>query len=173
MVKAVVSTQQVEVNLAKLAPLLKEKLARSMAVAGAQVIRDEAALRAAAGPTGNLKESMYVADNAAATTKDKIVYSVSWNKVKAPHGHLIEFGHWMYFARVKINGEWVTLKDRPLAVPRKAPAYPFLRPAYDAKKDAAHQAMLARARVRFKELMSGAIFESSPSPEPGAPANAT
>lgn len=173
MVKATVDTKQVEVNLTKLAPLLKEKLARSMAVAGAKVIRDEASLRASQGPTGNLKDSMYVAGNEGATTKDKVVYSVSWNKIKAPHGHLIEFGHWMYFQRVKIDGEWVTLKNRPLATPRKAPAKPFLRPAYEAKKDEAYQAMIARARMRFKELMSGAIFESGPPPARAGVPNAT
>jgi HK97 gp10 family phage protein len=34
-------------------------------------------------------------------------YRVSWNKKKAPHGHLIEFGT------------------------SRTPAYPFIRPAFD------------------------------------------
>lgn len=57
--------------------------------------------------TGNLDRSIYWAQAKAenAANENKKSYHVSWNKVTAPHGHLLEYGH---------SG---------------APAYPFIRPA--------------------------------------------
>lgn len=63
---------------------------------------------------GNLQASIYYAFNDKASVPSKQVsFSVSWNKQKAFYGAFVEFGT------------------------SKMPAYPFLRPAYDAYELAA------------------------------------
>lgn len=114
--------------LARLDGPFKEKLARSMAVAGGQVLRDEAKHHAPVD-TGLLRDSIYLAFKEDRSTGGQVVYSVSWNSKTAPHGHLIEFGTY------------------------KMPAKPFLRPAYDAAPRA-QAAMLARGRERAAELLA-------------------
>ena len=130
-------------------------LARSMAVAGGEVLRDEARLLAQLGPTGNLKSAIYLAYKDTRSNESQQVYSVSWNHRKAPHGHLIEFGHWQPYRVVKLaNGDWITT-DEKLPAPKWISAKPFLRPAFDMAKERAKQAMTARGRQRLKELLSG------------------
>lgn len=119
---------------------VRVSLARSMAVAGGKVLRDEAKLRAPVGEDskrpGLLRDAIYLAFKDKRSTDAKVVYSVSWNAKTAPHGHLVEFGHWQTHARYKgADGEWYT--GAPLAVPKWVPAYPFLRPALGAAQ--AHQ----------------------------------
>ena len=85
------------------------------------------------------------------------MYSVSWNAKTSPHGHLLEFGHWqIYQVRRLPGGEYVTMKNRPLAQPKWVAAHPFLRPAYDAAIDRAKQAMMIRGRERMVELLNDA-----------------
>lgn len=146
---------------------LKEHLPRSMAVAGGQVVRDEAKSRAPK-KSGLLAKSIYVAyaDKRSRPDDGLAVYSVAWNTRKAPHGHLIEFGHWRYNKIVDgqpqkslINGKrrgrgpqdhgGPGALDKPVWVP----ANPFMRPAYDATAKTAVQAMLDRGQVRLGEIM--------------------
>lgn len=100
---------------------------RPVAQAGAQVLYDEVKARAPVakkpikrkGKTimpGALKRSIYQAFSKDNSGRDRVEFHVSWNARKAPHGHLVEFG---------------TVR---------APAHPFLRPAYDAQVGAAMQA---------------------------------
>lgn len=77
--------------------------------------------------TGNLSESIYWAKDTDASTNSRAVYSISWNKSKAPHGHLLEFGT------------------------SRMPAYPYVRPAM-AQMDEAVKQGLARMKVRYQEL---------------------
>ena len=99
---------------------------------------------------------------------DLPIYDVGVNMKKAPHWHLIEYGHWRYYAAKQLpNGDWVTLKRKgakgkkpsrkaskavkdayyiPLDTPVWVPARPYLRPA----KAALPQA-LAAARKTFLE----------------------
>lgn len=62
---------------------------------------------------GNLRNSIYQAFSKNNSGKGFATYHVAWNHVKAPYGFMVEFGT------------------------SNAPAHPFLRPAYDAVKDAA------------------------------------
>lgn len=86
---------------------------------GAQVVRKEVIERAHLGPTGNLKKSVR-------TKKLKRLgfglnpapIIVAVDRKKAPHAHLVEYGH----ALVK-NGKVIG----------HVPAYPFWRPALDSK----------------------------------------
>ncbi|THJ30943.1 HK97 gp10 family phage protein [Lampropedia aestuarii] len=147
---------------------LKGHLPRSMAVAGGQVVRDEAKKRAPK-QSGLLASSIYVAyaDKRSQPKDGLAIYSVAWNAKTAPHGHLIEFGHWRYNKQAE-NGRYMKSK-RPgvrrgkgaqdhsgpgaLEKPVWVPANPFMRPAYDAIAQTSVQAMLDRGQVRLAEIM--------------------
>ncbi|MCG8275404.1 HK97-gp10 family putative phage morphogenesis protein [Stenotrophomonas sp. NLF4-10] len=146
------------INGLELLGKVRHQLARSMAVAGGKVLRDEAKSRAPVGEDsknpGTLRDAIYLAYRDGESTEAVEVYSVSWNAKKAPHGHLVEFGHWQTHARYKgKDGEWYT--GAPLAAPKWVPAYPFLRPALDAALPRAKAAMLERGRERLPELLAG------------------
>jgi HK97 gp10 family phage protein len=80
-----------------------------------EVVKENVSGNAPGGPgvvTGNLRDSIYWAKDDGLSTPFRAVYNISWNKSKAPHGHLIEFG-------TSTN-----------------PAYPFMRPAADKMPEA-------------------------------------
>jgi HK97 gp10 family phage protein len=115
---------------------IQEEIIRPAAQAGAQVFYDEIKVRVPVGKPrkykgkqingGTLKASIYQVFSKKESSDIKKVYHLSWNHQKAPHGHLIEFGT------------------------SRAPAYPFIRPSYEAKKDAAIRAVLDELRVRLE-----------------------
>lgn len=156
-------TAELQRGLESLSGPLAVSLARSMAVAGGEIIRDEAKARAPVGTAeggsitpGLLRSSIYLAFRDGVSTEQKVVYSVSWNSKKAPHGHLLEFGHWMTHVSYKgPDGEWHGT-NKLLAAPRWVAARPFLRPANDAAGGRAVAAMLDRGRVRLPELIAEA-----------------
>ncbi len=153
--KADVDLSSVQAGLARLSGPLRESLARSMAVAGGKVLRDEAKLLAPKD-SGLLASAIYLAYRDGKSTKDNVVYSVTWNASKAPHGHLLEFGHWQNYASYKgADGQWYTNKNAPLATPKWVPAHPFLRPALDSAGARAKDAMIQRGRERLPELLAG------------------
>lgn len=153
-VKATLDTSGWAEGLAALNGPLRESLARSMAVAGGQVLRDEAKLLAPK-ESGLLASSIYLAHKEGKSTESQVVYSVSWNARKAPHGHLLEFGHWQPYVVKKLpNGEWFTTKEK-LPAPKFIAAHPFLRPALDSAGKRAQQAMINRGRQRLPELLNG------------------
>lgn len=134
---------------------LRESLARSMAVAGGEVLRDEAKAFAPVAD-GVLKGSIYLAFKEKRSTENQVTYSISWNSKVAPHGHLIEFGHWQPFVVTqKPDGTFVTTKIRR-AEPKWIAAHPFLRPAYEGGQGRARDAMVARGKARLPELLAGA-----------------
>lgn len=107
---------------------IQEKVLFSGVAAMASVIYDEVKLNVSgdrAGMpkvlTGNLRDSIYRVYSPERSSIDKKTYRISWNARKAPHGHLIEFGT------------------------SRAPAYPFIRPAFGRVGDAivAGQARMA------------------------------
>jgi hypothetical protein len=99
--------------------------------------------------TGNLASSIYQAfstDNSrpAGDGYADATYHVSWNATKAPHGHLVEFGHLQKFkVYVGKDGKWYTNKDAPLATPRQVGAKAFVRRAMS-EFPRAEEAMAAR-----------------------------
>ena len=132
---------------------LATRLARSMAVASGTEYRDEAK-RLVPVAEGLLQSAIYLAYKDDRSNKDNVTYSITWNARKAPHGHLIEFGHWQNYATFKDQkGQWHTNKNIPLAVPVWVPAKPFLRPAFDAARERAKQAAIERGRERLPELL--------------------
>ena len=150
--RAVVDFSEWERGLANLAGPIRVQLARSMGVAGGQVIRDVAKIYAPV-KQGLLRDAIYLAYRDAYSDDTKITYSISWNAKRAPHGHLIEFGHWqtnaMYQGR---DGKWYV--GAPLTKPKWVAAHPFLRPALDGSTAMARNAMMARGRERLPELLA-------------------
>lgn len=147
-------------------------LARSMAVAGGEVLRDEAKVRAPrsgqgavgdSGPRIPLAEAIYLAFRERYSGDKEVQYAVTWNKRKAPHGHLAEFGHWQIYAVIrKPDGSYITDKRKKLASPKWVPASPFLRPAYEAAALRAQGAMIQRGRQRLPELLAGQEVNDDP-----------
>ena len=134
-----------------------DNAARPAAQAGAQVFYDQVVANVAGirKKTGNLRRSIYQVYSKDRSAIGKAVYQIGWNAKKAPHGHLVEFGH---LQRYEVTydpktGRYFTHKDRPIA-PIQIAAKPFLNPA----KSRAPQAQDAMEQRFFVELQkSGAI----------------
>lgn len=124
-----------------------QEAARPAAQAGAQVLY-EAVVQNVQGikaHTGNLRRSIYQAYSKSNSADGRAQYHISWNAKKAPHGHLVEWGH---LQRYEISYDpqtrrFTTHKDRPLPVPKQVGAKPFVRPAA-AKMPQAQEAMRQR-----------------------------
>ena len=108
-----------------------EAAVRPAAQAGAQVLYDAVKLKVSGmgRVTGNLDKSIYQAFSKDLSGPGAATYHVSWNYRKAPHGHLLEYGHVQRYAVYFKNGRWYTNKKKPLAQPRQVAARPFIRPA--------------------------------------------
>lgn len=131
---------------------------RPAAQAAAQVIYDAAKSNVGKirGKTGNLASSIYQAYKDKQSTDSRAAYEVSWNPRKAPHAHLVEYGHIQrYQAYIGKDGNYHTMvqpgmrgKKKPskkasMAVkdayyvlrkggPVQVAAQPFMRPAKNA-----------------------------------------
>lgn len=110
-----------------------EAAVRPAAQAAAQVLYDEVKRNVGRlkKHTGNLDRSIYQAFSKSNSGTAFATYHVSWNARKAPHGHLVEYGH---LQRYEITYDpqtrrFITHKDRPLAAPKQVAARPFVRPA--------------------------------------------
>jgi HK97 gp10 family phage protein len=160
-------------GLDRLSNDVREKLARTMAYRGGEVIQKEARLRVpskfageynpksrGSHAAGKLRDSIYVARNKRSTTSTSFVYSVSWNSTdgspnNAFWGRFIEFGWYMRYAWfVDKNGMYHTIKSRELAEPIRVPATPFLGPAYDAKLQDVRRVMIQTGRDELPKLLS-------------------
>jgi HK97 gp10 family phage protein len=164
-------TFTLHVDLEGLDALLQElgdeadNAARPAAQAAAQVLYDEVKRNVAAIPekTGNLARSIYQVYSEDHSGPTSATYHISWNTRKAPHGHLVEFGHIQRYASyIGKDGQWHTairpgMRDKPkpkrrasqaekdayyvtLPAPKQIAGRAFLRNAFTAKKDAATKA---------------------------------
>lgn len=81
--------------------------------------------------TGNLASSIYQVYSKDNSTPSTATYHISWNAKKAPHGHLVEYGHIQRYrvVRDEATGQLITLKSQPLPHPVHVAARPFIRPA--------------------------------------------
>lgn len=129
-----------------------EAAARPAAQAAAQVLYDEVKRNVGRlkKRTGNLDRAIYQAYSADNSGAGKAQYHVSWNARKAPHGHLLEFGHLQRYevSFDKATQRFITHKDRPLATPKQVAAKPFIRPAMS-KMGAAMDAAMAELNKRL------------------------
>lgn len=139
---------------------IKESLARRMLVSGGVLLRDAAASNARMGANqegvetrGVLASAMRLVHTPESENDYTFAYKVSWNSKIAPHGHLVEFGHWMTHKVYKAsNGEWYTLKDQPLDAPVWVAARPFMRPTFDSYGSLAIKVMLQRGQEEWPKL---------------------
>jgi len=135
--------------------LVKSQAAiRPAAQSGAQLYYDEVKLNVSriGKKTGNLAASIYQVYSKDNSSKDRATYHISWNTKKAPHGHLVEFGH-IQTRKVYIgsDGNWYTSKAL-LPNPKQVGARPFIRPAFG-KAQAALEAANARFVAEMKESL--------------------
>jgi hypothetical protein len=102
-------------------------------------------------PGGSLKSAIYQAYSSDNSNAAQATYHISWNAAKAPHGHLVEYGHWQPYKVVRYaNGNFVTIKTEKLDSPKWVPAHSFIRASHDAKAAAALQAGAAEWLRRMK-----------------------
>jgi hypothetical protein len=113
-----------------------QEAARPAAQAMAQVLYEAVRTNVSAlgSKTGNLYASIYQAFSPENSGPGKATYHISWRTggsgVRAPHGHLVEFGHIQkYKVYLGKDGNWYTNKKAPLASPVQVAARPFIRPA--------------------------------------------
>ena len=130
-----------------------EEAIRPATQAGAQVFYEavQQNVRSLGTKTGNLYGSIYQAYSPEKSPPGVATYNVSWRTsgsgIRAPHGHLIEFGHIQkYAAYIGSDGNWYTaMKDgKPVlraGGPQQIAARPFIRPAATSAKEAAVTAM--------------------------------
>lgn len=97
------------------------RAARPAAFAAAQVLYERVKQNVSrlGRKTGNLEQSIYHAFADTISTPESPKYRISWNYAKAPHGHLVEFGHIQYFKTyLGKDGRWHT-RVRPEALGMK------------------------------------------------------
>lgn len=146
-----------------------EKAVRPAAQAAAQVLYDDVKKNIAqiGKVTGNLDRSIYQVFSQDNSNDRKATYHVSWNALKAPHGHLLEWGHIQrYQAYTNKAGEWKTM-IRPEMIGKPKPK----RKASQAEKDAYYvlrkdgpvqwvgKAFIRRAADKFPQAAAAAELE--------------
>ena len=143
----VVDLDGFEAGIDAMADVLEEA-ARPAAQSAAQVLYDAVRLNvfALGSKTGRLLDSIYQVYSKANSSPGQATYHVSWNAKKAPHGHLVEFGHLQkYKVFLGKDGKWYTDKKQPLPTPRQVAAQSFIRKAmsaFPAAEAAAEQKLL-------------------------------
>lgn len=105
-----------------------EDAVRPAAQAGAEVLYQAARANVAKinRKTGRLAGSIYQAYSKAKSGPGVATYNVSWRTKsgggpQAPHGHLIENGHWMYYVTVRDAAGRIRLAVRPEMRGKPAP----------------------------------------------------
>ena len=109
---------------------------------------------------GTLRDAIYVAydERRAQLTQETFRYTVSWNAKRAPHGHLLEFGHWMPYLYARTPGGLFYTPMPPIPNPADGAdgfwvaSHPFLGPAFDTKAPILMQIAVQAGRGRFQEL---------------------
>lgn len=142
---------------------------RPAAQAGAQVLYDQVLANLAAIDakiyTGNLKDSIYQVYSKEHSNETTATYHISWNlktgtqNTPAPHAGWIEYGYIDTFKHYKKDGKWYSALPPNYvkgmagtrAEPRQVKARPFVRPAFDAKRFAALEAVEARWLDEFNK----------------------
>lgn len=111
-----------------------EEATRPAAQAGIQVLYNKVKSNVAAlgKKTGNLDRSIYQAFSEDQSRPGHAEYHTSWNATKAPHGHLVEFGHLQRYEVVRGKGGNLVTAVRPEMQGKPKPK----RNASQASKDA-------------------------------------
>lgn len=138
---------------------LNDEVFRPAAFAAVTVLYDEMRVRVSY-EKGDLFDAIYrwrVKEDIG----NQAIFYAGVNKRKAPHWWLVEHGHWQYYRVIKPDdgpyaGQYVTLKDQPLAQPKFVPAKPYIRPAVDKLPQAMQEAMRV-LKLRLRGVMRNQI----------------
>lgn len=145
-----------------------ERAARPAAQAAAQVLYIEARRNAMEirRQSGNLMRAIYQAYSERNSSTGRATYHISWNPRKAPHGHLIEWGHIQrYVSYVGKDGNWYTavrpeMRGKPKPK-RRAPQ--AVKDAYyiplPAPRQVAAKSFMRRAAAKAKQAETAAVAE--------------
>jgi hypothetical protein len=142
-----------------------EAAARPAAQAASQVLYEEVKRNVSVIPekTGRLAQAIYQVYSQSNSGEGRATYHISWNTRKAPHGHLVEFGHIArYVTYIGKDGNFYTAK-RPESRGKQKPR----RGASQAEKDAYYVplpaakqtqavAFVRRAQVKFPQALAAA-----------------
>lgn len=103
---------------------------------------------------GTLRAAVYHAFSKDNSRPGRVQFHISWNKKKAPHGHLVDRGYTRKHKVVKTKtGRYITLKAVPLATPVKVPGVRFVLKAHIAGRDAAIDAAKKAFSDRYVQVM--------------------
>lgn len=147
-------------DLSALGKKFQESLCRRMLVEGGVTFRDAAKANALVAQNkegverrGKIANAIYLAADTDIKSDTFFQYKVSWNHSKAPHAHWFEYGWWREFKPYKgSDGNWYT-SNIPYDTPKREPARPFLRPAWDNNMQLAMQRMMERGQREFAVLL--------------------
>lgn len=129
-----------------------EEAIRPVAQAGTQVLYERVKLnvKALGRHTGNLDNSIYQAFSPENSVDgQRAQYQVSWNHIKAPHGHLVEYG---YLQRYRYRPDGMGPMVRPGMDGRPKPR----RRASQAEKDAYYVTLPTPKQVPGKAFVRNA-----------------
>lgn len=149
-----------------------EQAVRPAAQAAIQVLYDAVKSNVAAIPrvSGNLDKAIYQAYSQENSGPAQATYHLSWNATKAPHGGLVEYGHWQRYLIVQTKKG-----PRPAVRPEKKGTRKPRRRARQAEKDAYYvprpggpvyvpgKAFMRRAMSSFKvasDASAAVLFEA-------------
>lgn len=150
--------------LRKLSTDMQDKILRPAVFEGADLLARELEVRAPSHK-GVLKSAIYTKHLERKSVNGHQAYAVGVNVKKAPHWHLVEFGHWRFNrsaggkfwlkSRGKNKGRGAAANTLPGALPKPewVPAHPYLRPTADRMPDAI-RAMQRRLVSRMREVMA-------------------
>jgi hypothetical protein len=131
--------------------------ARPAAQVAAQVLYDEVLrnVRRLGTVTGNLARSVYQVYSQDNSADGRAVYHISWNRRKAPHGGLVEFGHVQRYATyIGKDGNWYTAVRAEMRG-KRAPS----RTASQAVKDAYYVKLPVPKQVAAKSFLRSAAIK--------------
>lgn len=131
-----------------------EGAVRPAAQAAAQVLYNEVKSNVAklGKVTGNLERSIYQAYSDDNSNPARATYHISWNHRKAPHGHLVEFGHLQRYRYYKGNDG----KIRPMVRPGMDGKPRPKRSASQAEKDAYYVTLPTPIQIPAKAFVRSA-----------------
>jgi hypothetical protein len=135
-----------------------EAAARPASQAAAQVLYDQVKRNVAAIPqkTGNLARSIYQVYSQAKSAPGVATYQISWNKTRARHGYLVEFGHIArYVTYMGKDGNLYTA-IRPSKRGTKKPG----RRASQAEKDAYFVPLASPKQIAAKSFLRSAVSQA-------------
>ena len=148
------------VDLSGLSVLLEEMgddaelAARPAAQAAAQVLYEQVIANAQrVRKSGKLASAVYQVYSEDNSGPGRATYHISWNHRKAPHGHLVEFGHIQrYKSYVGSDGQWYTAIRPNMQGKRRPP-----RSAPQAVKDAYYVPLTAPKQIAAQSFVRSAV----------------